>query len=99
MMVTGILLMPSFRDNVLFSCCSRLAENERVQPREADSSLLATSRKMIYNFWIYNRSGICIYYEEWGRTVQPDNLEEEHKLMYGLIWSLKSFTLKASPFP
>lgn len=54
---------------------------------------------MIYTFYIYNKSGLCIYYQEWYRTRRPSILEEEQKLMYGLLWSLKSFVLKSSPFP
>jgi len=54
---------------------------------------------MIYNFYIFNKSGICIYYEEWNRKLPARNLEEEQKLMYGFLWSLKSFVQKSSPNP
>jgi hypothetical protein len=54
---------------------------------------------MIYNFYVYDRKGNCIYYEEWNRKIPTKNLEEEQKLMYGMLWSLKSFVKKTSPSP
>eukprot|EP01102_Stenamoeba_stenopodia_P020591 TRINITY_DN809_c0_g1_i1.p1 TRINITY_DN809_c0_g1~~TRINITY_DN809_c0_g1_i1.p1 ORF type:complete len:154 (-),score=22.49 TRINITY_DN809_c0_g1_i1:64-525(-) len=52
---------------------------------------------MIYVFYIYNKSGTCIYYEEWNRKKPPGNLQEEQKLMYGMLFSLKSFVSKTTP--
>lgn len=55
---------------------------------------------MIYSIFIYNRSGQCIFYEEWNRTVNNTaSRDEEQKLMYGMLWSLKSFVKKSSPVP
>eukprot|EP01098_Paradermamoeba_levis_P015091 TRINITY_DN7486_c0_g1_i1.p1 TRINITY_DN7486_c0_g1~~TRINITY_DN7486_c0_g1_i1.p1 ORF type:complete len:155 (-),score=43.21 TRINITY_DN7486_c0_g1_i1:86-550(-) len=57
---------------------------------------------MIYTLYIFNRSGVCLYYEEWniskeGRTAKV--LQEEQKLMFGLLYSLKGFIAKTSPKP
>jgi len=54
---------------------------------------------MIYNFYIFNKSGTCIYYEEWNRKRPTQNPQEEQKLMFGLLYSLKSFVSKISPKP
>ncbi|XP_054710714.1 trafficking protein particle complex subunit 1-like [Uloborus diversus] len=52
----------------------------------------------IYNLYIFNSAGSCIYYAEWNRRNQAGmSRDEEMKLMYGLIFSLKSFVLKLSP--
>jgi len=52
---------------------------------------------MIYNFYVFNRHGDCLYYQEWHREKPAKNLEEEKKLMYGYIYSLKAFVKKSSP--
>lgn len=54
---------------------------------------------MIFNLYIYNKSGICIYYEEWNRKKPSSNLAEEQKLLFGMLFSLKSFVTKTSPKP
>eukprot|EP00744_Colponema_vietnamica_P018815 GILI01026571.1.p1 GENE.GILI01026571.1~~GILI01026571.1.p1 ORF type:complete len:140 (+),score=52.14 GILI01026571.1:149-568(+) len=54
---------------------------------------------MIFNLFIFNRQGVCLFYEEWNRKRPTQNIEEEKKLMFGLLWSLKSFTQKISPKP
>ncbi|KFM81910.1 Trafficking protein particle complex subunit 1, partial [Stegodyphus mimosarum] len=52
----------------------------------------------IYNLYIFNAAGVCIYYMEWNRRQQAGmSRDEEMKLMYGLVFSLKSFVLKLSP--
>ncbi|ETW02458.1 hypothetical protein H310_05967 [Aphanomyces invadans] len=55
---------------------------------------------MIYNFYIFNRSGACLMYEEWNRSsdaITLNDAEEEKRLMFGLIFSLKEFLRKMSP--
>ncbi|GAM29007.1 hypothetical protein SAMD00019534_121830, partial [Acytostelium subglobosum LB1] len=54
---------------------------------------------MIYNIYIFNKSGVCIYYEEWNRKKPSSNLAEEQKLLFGMLYSLKSFLSKSSPRP
>lgn len=55
---------------------------------------------MIYNFHIFTRAGDCIYYHEWNRTKeQTISQEEEFKLMYGMIYSIKSFAKRLAPKP
>ncbi|EQC37304.1 hypothetical protein SDRG_05525 [Saprolegnia diclina VS20] len=55
---------------------------------------------MIYNLYIFNRAGACLLYEEWNRSSDAMTLsdaEEEKRLMFGLIFSLKEFLRKMAP--
>lgn len=49
---------------------------------------------MMYMVYIFNRNG-CLYYHEWNRPNAPQT--DDHKLMFGLVFSLKSFTAKLDP--
>ena len=52
----------------------------------------------IYNIYIFNSDGQCIYYWEWKRTGESQvSQSEEFKLMYGMIFSIKSFINRLSP--
>jgi hypothetical protein len=54
---------------------------------------------MIYNFYIYNRQGKCLFYKEWSRPLNTlaDDPVEERKLMFGMLFSLKDLASKMSP--
>jgi hypothetical protein len=32
------------------------------------------SPKMIYCFYLFDRDGVCLYYEDWNRTKKPKSL-------------------------
>eukprot|EP00897_Mesotaenium_endlicherianum_P005764 jgi/Mesen1/5215/ME000258S04309 len=49
---------------------------------------------MMHMIYIFNRNG-CLYYHEWNRPLSGQT--DDHKLMFGLIFSLKSFTQKMDP--
>ena len=51
----------------------------------------------IHNIYIFNSEGQCIYYWEWQRNGDSKvSKEEEFKLMYGMIFSIKSFINRLS---
>lgn len=52
---------------------------------------------MIYNLYIFNKDGKCIFYKEWHRENTPDNLEEEQELLHGFLIALRAFVNQTSP--
>ena len=52
-----------------------------------------------YNMFIFNRRGNCLLYKEWNRNkkLHQDDLEEEKKLIFGMLFSLKDLASKLSP--
>jgi len=53
----------------------------------------------LYNMYIFNRAGYCLYYQEWSRPqfMLADDPDEDKKLMFGMLFSLKDLTSKMSP--
>lgn len=53
----------------------------------------------IFNLYIFTKRGSCIYYTEWYRPVNTlqDTPEEDQKLMFGLLFSLKQLMNKMNP--
>ncbi|KAI6191584.1 Trafficking protein particle complex subunit [Aphelenchoides bicaudatus] len=51
----------------------------------------------IYNLYLFNKLGKCVAYKEWNRERQSDmNKDEEFKLVYGMLLSLRSFSTQLS---
>lgn len=55
----------------------------------------------IFNLYIFSKQGSCLYYAEWYRPVSTlkDTPEEDRKLMFGLLFSLKQLMNKMNPSP
>eukprot|EP01137_Pigoraptor_chileana_P001124 Opistho-2@38288 len=54
----------------------------------------------IYNFYLFDRKGTCLHYAEWTRNRHASmSQDEEFKLMYGMLYSVKSFVTRISPKP
>jgi trafficking protein particle complex subunit 1 len=53
----------------------------------------------LFNFYIFNRYGDCLYYREWDRPQNTlhDDLDEERKLVFGMLFSLKDLCEKIQP--
>ncbi|TYZ60071.1 hypothetical protein PybrP1_008741 [[Pythium] brassicae (nom. inval.)] len=58
---------------------------------------------MIYSLHIYTRAGACLYQEKWNagatRAVSYADPDEEKRLLFGLLFSLKEFVFKLAPAP
>lgn len=53
---------------------------------------------MIYNLYVFDKLGTVLYYGEWNRIKQSGiTFDEEAKLMYGMLYSMKKFAMKISP--
>jgi hypothetical protein len=55
----------------------------------------------IHNLYIFDRAGTCLYYTEWYRPLNTlkDLPDEDAKLMFGMLFSLKQLMNKANPLP
>ncbi|XP_071798403.1 trafficking protein particle complex subunit 1-like [Asterias amurensis] len=52
----------------------------------------------VFNLYIFDRNGVCLFYQEWNRHKHSGlSQEEEFKLMYGMIFSIKSFVSRMAP--
>lgn len=58
---------------------------------------------MIYSIYIFTRTGSCLYQEKFNtatiKAMTYSDPEEEMRLLFGLLFSLKEFVLKVSPTP
>jgi hypothetical protein len=70
--------------------------------KDSEEQWLGAGRtRMIYSFYIYTRTGSCLYQEKWpvpgGKSVTYSDPEEEKRLLFGLLFSLKEFVGKIAP--
>ncbi|KAG0629985.1 hypothetical protein M758_1G144700 [Ceratodon purpureus] len=59
------------------------------------AALAPTSRMRC--MYIFNRNGVCLHYHVWMRPHTTLSQQQDQKLMFGLLFSLKSFTAKMDP--
>jgi type IV secretory pathway VirB6-like protein len=53
---------------------------------------------ILHNLYLFDRHGSLLFYHEWARNKNTNmSKEEEAKLLYGMIFSLKSFVNRLSP--
>ncbi|CAN1751459.1 Trafficking protein particle complex subunit 1 [Linum perenne] len=65
-----------------------------ISPSPPAPTAPGNNANMIY---IFNRNGVCLLYKEWNRPLHTLNAHQDHKLMFGLLFSLKSLTAKMDP--
>jgi trafficking protein particle complex subunit 1 len=66
------------------------------EPVKDHNSLTCLRDAMIFNLYIFNRKGKCLYYKEWNRpqnTLGHDDGEEK-RLMFGMLYSLQELVGK-----
>lgn len=63
--------------------------------RDKMAALTSTSRMRC--MYIFNRNGVCLHYHVWLRPHTTLSQQQDQKLMFGLLFSLKSFTAKMDP--
>lgn len=47
--------------------------------------------------YVFNRNGVCLLDREWHRPLRTLDAQQDQKLMFGLLFSLRSFTAKMDP--
>ena len=65
-----------------------------ISPSPPAPTASGNNAHMIY---VFNRNGVCLLYREWNRPLHTLNAQQDHKLMFGLLFSLKSLTAKMDP--
>lgn len=65
-----------------------------ISPSPPAPTASGNNAHMIY---VFNRNGVCLLYREWNRPLHTLNQQQDHKLMFGLLFSLKSLTAKMDP--
>lgn len=51
----------------------------------------------VYNIYIFNKNGTCLFYKSWNaKKTKSLPEDQEFKLMYGMIFSIKSFISRMS---
>lgn len=53
----------------------------------------------VYCFYLFDRSGTCLCYREWKRTVKVHDASDDQKNMFGMLFALRNFSMKLSPAP
>ncbi|KAF3628928.1 putative protein SGT1 -like protein [Capsicum annuum] len=65
-----------------------------ISPSPPPPTVSGNNAHMLY---VFNRNGVCLLYREWNRPLKTLNPQQDHKLMFGLLFSLKSLTAKMDP--
>ncbi|XP_020583896.1 trafficking protein particle complex subunit 1 [Phalaenopsis equestris] len=63
-------------------------------PPGTATGLAGNNANMLY---IFNRNGVCLLNREWHRPLRTLDAQQDQKLMFGLLFSLRSFTAKMDP--
>ena len=50
-----------------------------------------------YDFYIFNKAGLCIFHKSWGGKEVIKDLRESKKLVFGMTYSLRDLCSKLAP--
>ncbi|KAL4563365.1 hypothetical protein LXL04_027406 [Taraxacum kok-saghyz] len=59
--------------------------------------VLTASCNNTHMMYVLNRNDVCLIYREWNRPLRALYSKQDHKLMFGVLFSLKSLTAKMDP--
>ncbi|KAL3521577.1 hypothetical protein ACH5RR_019726 [Cinchona calisaya] len=65
-----------------------------ISPSPPAPTAAGNNAHMLY---VFIRNGVCLRYREWNRPLKTLSPHQDHKLMFGLLFSLKSLTAKMDP--
>merc|ERR1712048_429728 len=79
----------------------RVRQTQSIRPGDSENARARHSTRranlggmVCYNFYIFNRDGVCLYYSEWSRPKHVKDgagtLVDDAKMMFGLLFSLKN---------
>lgn len=62
---------------------------------------ISFEKMTIHSLYVFSKGGSCLYYKEWyrPRSTLSEFPEEDRKLMFGLLFSLKQLMNKMQPIP
>ena len=52
---------------------------------------------LVFDFYVFSNSGECLLHEAFQPRGDTRSVSDSHKLLFGLIYSMKSFSRKISP--
>ena len=76
------------------SSLTSVAPDSSPAPAAPPGTGTGSNAQLIY---IFNRNGVCLLYREWHRPLRTLARNQDQKLMFGLLFSLRSFTAKIDP--
>ncbi|XP_057995372.1 uncharacterized protein LOC131169097 [Hevea brasiliensis] len=65
-----------------------------ISPSPPTTTASGNNAHMMY---VFNRNGVCLLYREWIRPLHTLNAQQDHELIFGLLFSLKSLTARMDP--
>jgi len=93
--VSGFCFFSDYQ-SILHPCWSRMQffGGSEISPSPPAPAASGNNGHMMY---VFNRNGVCLLYREWNRPLRTLDAQQDHKLMFGLLFSLKSLTAKMDP--
>jgi trafficking protein particle complex subunit 1 len=75
----------------------RVSGVEEAAPRRSPPARSAVRPMTVHSFYLFDRSGTCLCYREWSRTLKVHRPVDDQKTMFGMLFALRNFSIKLSP--